>query len=108
MNWKELTTQSQELLQIAAEKAAESPKTAVAVSAYSTLGGLAALLDWVSGALPSLAILAGFIGALVLAWLNWKRGKLVEIQVENEKLRGRLLREKGHAMGIEIRTDDLP
>lgn len=108
MSWNEAMTQLQEISQIAVVKVVESPKAASAVFAYSTLAGVAAALDWMSGALPSLAILAGLIGALVLAWANWKRGLLLSEQVANEKIRGRLLRERVAEMGAELRTDDLP
>lgn len=107
MRWQSFTMQLSELSQIAVEKAAESPKTTVLVSAFSTLGGLAKILDWVSGALPTMAILAGFLGALVLAWLNWKRAKLVDVEIENQKINGRMLREAARAKGIEIRLEDM-
>lgn len=108
MNWNETTTQLQEISQIALAKVAESPKIAVGVFAYSTLSGIAAMLEWISGTLPSLAILAGFIGAVILGWANYKRGVLHVEQAANEKLRGRLLRERVAEMGAELRTDDLP
>lgn len=108
MSWPRLMTESSEISQIIAEKVLASPKTSIAVFSYTTLSGIAAALDWISGALPTLAILAGFVGTLTLAWRNWRSGRLSDIQAENEKIRGRLLREKALDMGIELRTDDLP
>ncbi len=108
MSWRETMTQLREISQVVADKVIESPKAAGVVSAYATLSGVAGFFDWVQGALPSLAILAGLIGALVLAWANWKRGLLLSEQVENEKIRGRLMREKVADMGKELRVDDLP
>jgi hypothetical protein len=88
MNW-------QSELQSAAERVMESPKTTALVSAYSTAAGLAALQQWITGLGSTLAVFAGLIGVLVLARLNW-------IKSENEKIRGRLLREKAHEMGVDL------
>lgn len=105
MKWPRIIDDSKELLQITAEKALESPKTTMAVSAYSFVAGLSAFLDWFAQALPTLAIFAGFVGAVVLAHMNWKKRILAEIEAENAKLRGRILREQMRQMNIETRED---
>jgi len=92
MNW-------QSEFQSAVERVLESPKTTAAVSAYSTAAGLAALQQWITGLGSTLAVFAGLIGVLVLARLNW-------IKSENEKIRGRLLREKAHDMGVDLLEEE--
>lgn len=82
-----------------AQKALESPKTTAAASAFSTAAGLATLQQWVTGVGSTLAVLAGLVGALVLARLNYIKG-------ENEKLRGRILREKAIELGIDLTAED--
>ncbi len=87
------------LLHSVVEKALESPKTTAVTSAFSTAAGLASLQQWVTGIGSTLAVLAGLVGALVLARLNYIRG-------ENEKLRGRILREKAIELGIDLTAED--
>lgn len=106
MKWHNLIADSQELLQTAVEKAAESPKTTVLVSAYSFLAGFSAMADWFSSALPKMAIFAGFIGALILAYLNWKKTKLIDIEAEGARLKNRMIREEMRRLKIEIRDED--
>lgn len=106
MRWPRIIEDSKELLQITAEKALESPKTTIAVSAYSFVAGLSAFIDWFTASLPTLAIFAGFVGAVILAHLNWKKRKLAEIEADNAKMKGRLLREQMRQMGIEFRDSD--
>lgn len=82
-----------------AERAVESPKTIAATSAFSTAAGLASLQQWVTGIGSTLAVFAGLIGALALARLNY-------IRSENEKLRGKILREKAIELGIDLEKED--
>lgn len=102
-----------EIMQIGAEKILASPKTTAVVSVYSVAAGLSAIVNWFAEALPTLAILAGMLGALVLAYLNWKKIKVVEAEAlklkweaENAELKNRELREAmSHSM--EMRKGDL-
>lgn len=86
-------------LQSIAERAVESPKTTAAVSAYSTAAGLASIQQWITGIGSTLAVFAGLIGVLVLARLNY-------IKSENEKIRGRILREKAVELGIDLDAEE--
>lgn len=106
MKLPQIIEDSKELLQIGGERILESPKTTIAVSAYSMVAGLSSLVNWFAEALPTLAIFAGFIGAVVLAQLNYKKRKLAEIETENAKLKGRILREQMREMKIELRDED--
>jgi hypothetical protein len=85
-------------LQDALARAIESPKVAASASAFSTASGVAALQQWVTGAASTLAVFAGLVGVLVLARLNWIKG-------ENERIRGRILREKAAELGIDLLED---
>lgn len=78
-----------------AERAIDSPKVTAAVSAYSTAAGVATIQQWITGIGSTLAVFAGLIGVLVLARLNY-------IKSENEKIRGRILREKAVELGINL------
>jgi len=101
-----------EIVQLSAEKLIASPKTTAVVSAYSVAAGLSAFIDWFSDALPKMAIFAGLLGALVLAYLNWKKIKVAEAEAlklkweaENAELKNRQLKETmSHRMGIR-KTD---
>lgn len=86
-------------LQSVAERLIESPKTTAVVSAYSTAAGMAGLQQWITGIGSMLAVFAGLIGVLVLARLNL-------IRSENEKIRGRILREKATEMGVDLDAGD--
>lgn len=86
-------------LQSVAERVIESPKTTAAVSAYSTAAGMASMQQWITGIGSMLAVFAGLIGVLVLARLNL-------IRSENEKIRGRILREKATEMGVDLDAGD--
>lgn len=92
MNW-------QNEFQTMAERIVENPKATVAASAFSTAAGLASFQQWITGTGAALAVWGGLIGVLVLARLNW-------IKSENEKIRGRMLREKAHEMGIDLLEGD--
>jgi hypothetical protein len=81
-----------------ADKAAESSKATAVVSAYSTAAGVATLQQWITGIGSTLAVFAGLIGVLILARLNY-------IKSENEKIRGRILREKATELGIDLSED---
>lgn len=85
-------------LQSAIERVAESPKTTAIVSAFSTAAGVASFQQWITGIASTLAVFAGLIGVLVLARLNL-------IKSENEKIRGRMLREKAVEQGINLEED---
>lgn len=106
-----------EIASIASERIIANPKTSAFVSAYSVVAGLSAFIDWFSEALPKMAILAGLLGALILAYLNWKKIKVVEAEArklaweaENAELRNRELREAmlKRNPNIEMRKDDKP
>lgn len=86
-------------LQNIAERASESSKATAAVSAYSTAAGLASIQQWITGIGSTLAVFAGLIGVLVLARLNY-------IKSENEKIRGRILREKAVELGIDLDAEE--
>lgn len=81
------------------QRVAESPKATATASAFSTAAGLASIQQWLTGWASTLAVFAGLIGVLVLARLNW-------IKSENEKIRGRILREKAEELGIDLMEDD--
>ena len=91
MNW-------QNEYQNVVERVAESPKTTAIVSAFSTAAGVASFQQWITGIASTLAVFAGLIGVLVLARLNL-------IKSENEKIRGRLLREKAEELGINLEEE---
>lgn len=101
------------LMKMTGEALADNYKTTAFVSAYSFAAGLSAFLDWFTTALPTLAIFAGFLGALVLAHLNWKKSKLtdlearkLEAELEYTKLNTRRLREEIRSKGNEVRQED--
>lgn len=106
MKLPQIISDSRELLQIAGEKLTSNPTPTIAVSSYSILSGMSAFFGWFKDVLPSLAIFAGFVGAVVLAQLNWVNRKKAEIDMENSKLQGRILREQMRTMNIELRTED--
>lgn len=106
MKLPQIIEDSRELLQITGEKLSSSPTPTIAVSAYSILSGMSAFFDWFKDVLPSMAIFAGFVGAVVLAQLNWTNRKKAEIEMENAKLQQRILREKMKDMNIELREGD--
>ena len=81
-----------------ADKAAESFKATAIVSTYSAAAGVATFQQWITGIASTLAVFAGLIGVLVLARLNL-------IKSENEKIRGRILREKAGELGINLEED---
>jgi len=116
-----------ETVQIGAEKVIGSGRTAAAVSVYSVVAGLSAFINWFTEALPTMAIMAGMVGALVLAWLNWQRIKVVKAEarkleweadnaeLKNQELRAELevakikqreVREELREMGVETRKAD--
>lgn len=86
-------------LKSAAESASESPKATAAVSTFSSLAGVATAAQWLTGIFGALAVLAGIGCSLVLIRLNWIKG-------ENEKIRGRLLREKAAEHGVNLSDED--
>lgn len=115
MKLPSVLTDSIEILQITTEKVIANPKTSAFVSAYSVVAGLSAFIDWFAEALPKMAILAGLLGALILAYLNWKKIKVVEAEArklaweaENAELRNRELREAmlRRNPNIEMRKED--
>lgn len=113
MKWPSILSDLGTVLRVTAETLAENPKTTAFVSAYSFAAGLSAFVDWFVVSLPTLAIFAGFLGAVILAHLNWKKMKLVELEAlklkaetELANLRTREQREKMAAMEIEMREKD--
>lgn len=82
-------------LQNIAERLLDSPKTTTAISTYSTVAGVASMQQWITGIGSTLAVFAGLIGVLVMARLNL-------IRSENEKIRGKILREKAIDLGVEL------
>lgn len=91
MNW-------QNELQHTLQRAIESPKTTAVASTFSTLAGVASIQQWLTGIASTLAVFAGLVGVIVLARLNW-------VKIENEKIRGRILREKAAELGIALDSD---
>lgn len=115
-----------ETVQIAAEKLT-GPKTTAIVSVYSVAAGMSAFINWFSEALPKMAIFAGMLGALILAYLNWKKIKVadaeavklkweadnaelrnIQLRAEAEiaKIKVREIREELREMGVEVRKGD--
>lgn len=86
-------------LQSAVDRVVESPKTIAIASTFSTAAGLASFQQWITGFGAGLAVWGGLFGVLVLARLNW-------IKSENEKIRGRLLREKAQEMGVDLLDEE--
>lgn len=114
MKLPNILSDSIELAQIAVQKVMNSERTSAAVSVYSVAAGLSAAIDWFNEALPNMAIFAGLMGALVLAYLNWKKIKVAEAEAlklkweaENAELRNRQLRE-AMATRMEMRKSDMP
>lgn len=108
-----LLTESREILQIVGEKLIESPKPTLYVSAYAFAVGMTDVIDFFNAAIPKLAVLAGFIGVVILARLNWKKTKLTDaekllkdLEAENARIENRILREKMRKMGVELRREE--
>lgn len=113
MKWPSILNDSGTVIRVAAETLTDNPKTTAFVSAYSFAAGLSAFVDWFIVSMPTMAIFAGFAGAVILAHLNWKKMKLVELEAlklkaetELANLRTREQREKMAAMELEMREKD--
>lgn len=103
---------SKEALGLIVEKAMDRPSPTLLVCAYSFFAGLS---SWLIAALPTLCMLAGFIGAVVAAQLSHKRKqreevekRTAEINEEIAKLKLREIREELRGMGVEVRVGDKP
>ena len=108
MKFFDVLTDSKELLQIAAEKVAESSKPAIFVYSYTFTAGFIAAVQWFVGVLPTLCMLVGFIGSIILANSNRKKSEREGYEKEIAKIKLRMVREEMAKMGIETRIEDKP
>jgi len=102
----DVLSDSKELLQIAAEKIAESSKPAMFVYSYTFTAGFVAMVQWFVGILPTLCMLVGFIGSVILANSNRKKSEREGIEKDIAKIKLRMAREEMKKMGIETRDED--
>lgn len=114
MKFPSVLDDSKEAMGILVEKVMDRSSPTIAVYTYSFFAGLSKAMGWITDALPTLCMLAGFIGAVVLAQLNYKKKqreevekRTAEINEEIAKLRLREIREELREMGVETRKGDL-
>jgi hypothetical protein len=106
MNYSNETSAWLSELQSVLDKIAESPKSTVAASTFSTAAGVATAAQWLTGMAAGLAVFAGLIATIILARLNWLKGEQAKQEIENQRLRNQVLRKKAVDLGIEIEDDE--
>lgn len=74
------------VVQQIASELANNPKVATATAGATASAGMGTMLEWIPGDIGKLATVIGIILSTVLIINHYRRGKLINIDVENAKL----------------------